>query len=43
MADRALRVATLPARSRSNAHFPPADEALALADEILPDLDSVEI
>ena len=33
-----LRVIAIP-----NAHFPPADEALALADEILPDLDAVRV
>jgi HAD superfamily hydrolase (TIGR01509 family) len=33
-----LRVIAIP-----NPHFPPADEALALADEILPDLDAVRI
>ena len=31
-----LRVIAIP-----NPHFPPADEALALADEVLPDLDAV--
>jgi HAD superfamily hydrolase (TIGR01509 family) len=33
-----LRVIAIP-----NPHFPPADEALALADEILPDLDAVRL
>jgi HAD superfamily hydrolase (TIGR01509 family) len=33
-----LRVIAIP-----NPHFPPADEALALADEILPDLDAVQL
>ena len=26
-----------------NPHFPPAPEALALADEVLPDLDAVDL
>jgi HAD superfamily hydrolase (TIGR01509 family) len=33
-----LRVIAIP-----NPHFPPADDALALADEILPDLDAVRL
>ena len=33
-----LRVIAIP-----NPHFPPPDDALALADEILPDLDAVRL
>ena len=33
-----LRVIAIP-----NPHFPPADEALALADEVLPDLDALNL
>ena len=33
-----LRVIAIP-----NPHFPPADDALALADEVLPDLDAVRL
>ena len=33
-----LRVIAIP-----NPHFPPADEALALADEVLPDLDALKL